>query len=141
MHTSFYSFSFSDPPNITHPQTPTVRANETDKNITKCEADASPPAEYVWTNSTGQVFVIGGNFPLIDEKEVDDKHFTCKATNDLASDFTTILVQITSKFFKHFWIQYKELIGSQSFSKCYSWESSNCTLSEMTRFLLFVHVS
>lgn len=99
VHTLFYSFSFSDPPNITHPQTPKVRANKTDSTITKCEADASPPAEYVWTNSTGQVFVIGGNLPLIDPAKVDGKHYTCKATNYLASDNITILVNITSKSF------------------------------------------
>lgn len=100
----YYSISFSDRPHITLPQTLTRPIRASDTFIIKCEADASPAAEYVWKKSTGQVVGSGGDLSLVNVDDGDGGKYTCTANNNQGFDNVTVLVKITSKSPKRFWI-------------------------------------
>ena len=100
----YYSISFSDRPKITLPQKLTWRVNVNDPLIINCEADANPAAAYVWKKSTGEVVGKGGDLSLVNVDNCDGGTYTCTAKNSQGFDNVTVLVKITSKSPKHFWI-------------------------------------
>ena len=90
---------FSDPPQITKPQTPTKSINFAESASIECLAEGNPQPQYKWTNAAGVVKTTDNRLRLGNVDDSDGGNYTCTATNTLGSDSFTIFVKVTSNFY------------------------------------------
>lgn len=94
-------FLFVDRPKIIKPTSSAIEANRS-KNVTvECVAEANPSPSYVWTNAADRIETHDRFLSVQNVDDLDDRNYTCTATNILGFDKHSVLVKFTSRFHQY----------------------------------------
>ena len=68
----------------------------------ECVAEANPSPSYVWTNAAGRIETHVRFLNVQNVDYLDDRNYTCTATNILGFDKHSVLIKFTSRFHQYF---------------------------------------
>ena len=95
-------FLFVDPPKIIKPTSSAIEADRSRNVTVECVAEANPSPSYVWTNAAGRIETHVRFLNVQNVDYLDDRNYTCTATNILGFDKHSVLIKFTSRFHQYF---------------------------------------